>query len=378
VSAAVVLSLVASFSVAPAVRAEIAPSWMRRLPDRVADVTHDAAGRIYVVGTRMDTGELFVRSYGIGGNLRWTRRWRPAPGGGIRHPAAQGLSIDVARDGSIYVGGQVHAPSECGEGGNWLVARLGPRGRMLWHRVGAGWRDCRSTSGAVWAIAATDALVVAAMTDDGCCENPYSEGSLLGFSPDGRLRWTNPFEAPGVPTPRYDRVNDLTIGALGRAYAVGWANRGSDDTVAVVTKLAPDGSSVWTRTFGGGRTYGVATSVSARGRWLVVGAEIGRPLAMRLSFGGDVLHRWSWSPRRGGWPTVSLGPGGSFYVVTGAAHRVWIRKLRVAGRELWSAALAPSVGRYIEAGGEASRGGITLAGSEEDARRDGRVWRIDR
>jgi hypothetical protein len=354
-----------------------APTWQRKVADgHLWAVAVDDRGRTFVTGELRQ--RLLLRAYGPRSRLLWSRTWRPRPGHAVcdSETRATGFAIDVAPDGSIYVGGQVGG--HC-EGGSWFLRRTGPRGRTLWHREGSGWRRGRDSS-AVSGLDANARIVVVAGNDVGCCDDPSSEGWLRAWGSSGRPLWTNAFEAPTVPSAYRDRATDVSIGADGRIYAIGWVDRllvdqSSDpsDTDVFVQALTSTGWVAWTRVFGDrGHDSDWGTAIAARGTRLVVGATIERigfarrmAWIARLSFGGAVLRTRQWT--REWLNDLDVAPSGATYVVTDRRFRSVIRKVGVGGSVVWTTSLRPTVGRYIELPGVAAdRSGASATAWMED------------
>jgi hypothetical protein len=259
---------------------------------------------------------------------------------------------------SVYVGGTVAAPCE---GGGWFVRAYGPDGASRWHREQPGWERC-AVATKVTAIAADATHVVVGMQDFGCCGMPDTDGWILTFDHDGRRGWTRPFEPSGIPADANDVLEDLTIGGLGRIYAVGTAyRRGFSDTAGdipdadvMVQKLAPSGATIWTRVLpdAGAPDRDTATSISVRGDRIVVGALMELPgwawpasWIGRFAFDGRLLWSTRIATRAWNLPHVSVGAGGATYLAAGwRRDDAIVRKIGPAGALVWQEVLGRGTG----------------------------------
>jgi hypothetical protein len=378
-------AIAASLVLLPLVPARAGPSpvWIREAGTSLNDVATVPGGAIAVTGYRLG-GAMLVRVYGVGGALRWSRTWMPKGKTITGSIHATGRGVAAAPDGSIYVGGVVNASCE---GGAWFLRKYGPNGGLRWHREGGGWRTCDATT-SIHGIAADRGGVVVTMQDVGCCDDPRSEGWVRAFAPNGRVRWTNPFEVPWIPRERYDAVNDVAIDAAGSVYAVGRVSRtpeqdlsGPFDRDVVIQKLTLAGRLLWTRLFRRpDLPFEDATSVSVRGTRVMAGgwvrgADVSASWLRRLTTGGAVLRTWRWGGL--GVSGVALSPTLATYVTFGTRAGGAVRKLGPGGAVVWTTVLRPEVGRSSYTEGVATDpGGASVAGSVDQASPPGRLWRF--
>lgn len=376
VTVAVVTGLLVLFPLVPA-QAGPSPAWVRTAGAWLSDVASVPGGDIAVVGQRSD-GSMLVRVYGVGGALRWGRVWRPIRKA-IARPVAFPHAVAVAPDGSVYVGGTV-SPS-C-EGGAWFLRRYGPDGGLRWHREGFGWRQCKVSNG-IFSIAADHLGAIVALNDVGCCADPTAEGRIRAFGPGGRVRWTSPFEVPGIAVERFDMVRDVAFDRAGNIYAVGRVSRTAEvglrhfDRETVVQKLTAGGHPVWTRVFDAGYEFEEAITVAVRGTRVMVGGADGgssgdRSWLRQMTTAGTLQRFWSWWGH--GVTGVAVAPDYATYAVMGAL----VRRLAPGGALVWTTRVSSGTGMHTWLAGVAADPlGASVVGQQGDDRREaGRLWRF--
>jgi hypothetical protein len=158
--------------------------------------------------------------------------------------------VAVGPGGGVFWGGNVSAPG-C-EGGGWFVRRLASNGAFVWHRDQAGWEDCTSST-VLHDLDVGDSLVALALTDRGCCADPFQDGWIRAIRTSGAFAWNRDFEPPaGTPAGYYDRATGVAVSALDTVYASGWAATESipDDAaryegMASLQKMTSGGAVVW-------------------------------------------------------------------------------------------------------------------------------------
>lgn len=364
-----VVAVVALALVTPA-HAGPSPTWVREAGSTLQDVASVPGGAIAVAGAKGDA--MLVRVYGVGGALRWSRTWRPhGPTITGARPNATARGIAVGPSGEVYVGGILGAGCE---GGGWFLRAYGPGGGLRWHREANGWRRCRSAT-TVIGMDADRAGVVVAVDRFGCCDDPSSEGWVRAYARGGRVRWTDPFEVPGIPAGYSDHVHDVVIGGGGTIYAVGRVSRTAEadlddrfDRDAVVRALSPTGRPIWTRVIGSrAAAWEDAYAVDFRGGRLLVGGTSREASWLReLTTSGTLRRTWRWWGY--GVSGVAVAPGGATYAVAGKI----VRKLAPGGSIVWRTKLEGASALSVAA----DAGGASVVGHINRPELDGRLWRF--
>jgi outer membrane protein assembly factor BamB len=293
------------------------PVW-RREPGGRLEAIAAKAGTVYVTGeirTGARAWSLVVAKFRPSGALDWRRTWRVQ-----KHDwHAAGRSLVVAPDGGVLVGGS----SGYGEGGDALLLRYSPDGRLLWERT----IPTEQGHARIVGLAVLGDRVIAAVTDQGCCAIWDHDGYVQAFGLDGSLSWRTQFEVRGVPPGTWDSVAALVArdgwivvaGEVDRGYWRDDAGPLPDEDLALMA-LDAAGRVRWTRVLGDGPTGpdgDRATDVDMRGRLLIVTGSMMRTRysgrAWVGAFGLDGHRRWT---RRfiGEANAVSVAPWGAVYV----------------------------------------------------------------
>ena len=393
----------ATVSLAPAASAATTVDWRRDLGRELHAVAVDGEGNAYVTGyvvtgtRRLRT--LVVAKYGPGGSKRWTETWRPVAGS-----ETFGNDVEIDPGGRVYVTGQVLSTNESG-GAGWFVRAYGPGGELRWHRDAEGWREGPRTSVGT-AVDAARGLVVISVSKFG--DGGFRDGSLRAFRTDGSLRWTDPFEVPGLAT--YDLATGVVIGGRGSVFAVGQmdqkratVDRPVVDQEILVQRLDGGGNLTWILVMRdrGVRDADTAISVAKRGNVLAVAGRVdggpvtgsqaqrGNAWLGRIALGGGLRWQLAWGEanRRAAEPAdVSIGPGGRIHVVgivRGAGDGVdaFLRSFGPDGKR--RAGLRSSSGRFLHGTGVATSdsGGslwLTVWRGDHDTDRPagGSLWRL--
>jgi hypothetical protein len=300
-------------------------AWSREPGGHLSAVTVDAARHIFVTGSiwAPTTGDrrvsaMVVAKYGPKGRLVWRRTWRR----GGAYWFALGLSVAPAPGGGVYVGGD----SGRYEGWRPVLWRYSATGRLLWQVT----LPAPLGRGDMVSIA-TDATGVVAAVDNSATGGPTAGGNYLyGFDHSGRQVWKTEFAVPGI-TGTSNWIHGVAIGA-GRVYAAGEVSRSpldarSWDIDVVVQQLSRDGHVRWTRVLGdpGVRDHDTATALDVRsGRVLVTGTidNYRRGAVWAFTTGGALRwkHRWGTDRDTSG-DGVTIAPWGAVYVA--ANHDVY-------------------------------------------------------
>jgi hypothetical protein len=213
------------WSAAPSVQAA---SYLRSL-------SVDAAGNAYIVGlvwsgpTTTTAPDILVQKYSPTGTLLATAVW-----GGPANESDQPYDCVLDAQGNLYVGGQSDQQTNAA----WTLLKLDPALNVLWSRT---FTASNTQMPRAMACGASGEVYVASSLS-----NPGG-GVKFGvqrFEPNGSLTWTDtPTDANHV----FGYAADIAIDPQGNVVAAGgW---GSSD--GLVRKYAPDGTVLWSRSYGG-------------------------------------------------------------------------------------------------------------------------------
>lgn len=300
------LFLCSSFVLATAAPASgaLTVSWTAKAAKSFNGVAADASGNSYAVGWTMMSGDYaaILIKYSPSGAKLWSRTWLP-PAAGFTTADA----VAVGPDGSVYWGGNVSTPG-C-EGAGWWVRRMTPNGGLVWHRDQAGWEACTSST-MLSDLDVGDNLVALALTDRGCCADPFQDGWVRAIRTNGAFAWNRDFEPPtGTPTSYYDRATGVAVSALDTVYVGGWAATQfiPDDMshytgIAEIQKVTPAGAIVWRKKVLRVPHVWTDTMVAVRGDRLMV---------------------------------TTQSRGGSIYWGTGTPPEAWLGRYTLDGTLVW-------------------------------------------
>ncbi len=224
------------------------PAWTREFGTRRYDLAlglADGAGGIYAVGAtnltlpgqkRYHRTDAFLRRYGSGGAVRWTRQFGTS---GID----RALSVAVDRTG-IYVVGTTDGVfrDQAGQGGfDAFVRRYDLRGDIVWTRQFGGPGDDQATA---VTISGGAVFVVGDVGGQPGTGGVGSDGFVRRYLPSGRLTWRGSVRTPGT-----DRImavavagSRVYVGGSTDASLVGTSEGGTD---AFVEALTTSGGSLW-------------------------------------------------------------------------------------------------------------------------------------
>jgi hypothetical protein len=308
--------------------------------------------------------------------------WRRA----LKEYGPVGVSVAVAPAGAVYVAGKDSRLCET----SWFLRRYRPNGDLLWQQRQKGCGPSVPVD-----LAATDHRVVVAGGDwaDGW---GTTDGWVRVFTPSGSLVWGKRLRVNGYGADPYTSVSGVAVGRDGAIYLGGSvASRSYEgampDIVAVLQKLSPRGSVVWTRTFPdrGRPDIDAITSVSVVGSRLLVAGRFDRVARVRtdvwsarLSLAGRTLwQRHDSSDRQWCDPTIAAAPGGGAILMwtIGVHDRdpgLIAARLAAGGQLVWRTVLGT-----WEAGGVAvDQDSIVLSGDTPIVspypRGRGRIWRF--
>lgn len=186
---------------------------------------------VYVTGFTL--GSAVLLKFAPDGSLVWQRSW---DGGATE----RGEAVAVASDGSVYVTGST---SSFGAGENDIFAlKFTSAGALVWQKT---WGTSASDDGQGVAVASDGSVYVAGVTPR---PNTFEfDVVLLKLHPDGNLVWQKMYSA-GTGT---DARGGVTVAPGGSVYVAGGFFDRNSDLDALLIKVAPDGSLVWDRSWGG-------------------------------------------------------------------------------------------------------------------------------
>jgi len=273
----VVLLLVGAMAAPAAVAGDGDHLWTHQFGtlegDDVGDVAAHSSGAVYAAGhtegslqgANKGGSDGFVRKYGRGGTLLWTRQF-----GTPESDYVHGVAVHAT---GVYTAGYTYGGLQ-GNNKGWadgFVRKYDHDGKVLWTRQ--------------FGTPEWDAVLGAAVDAGGVYLAGHTRGSLQGankggfdgfvrkYGHDGRHLWTHQFG-----TPEFDFVRGVAVHATG-VYAVGGTlgnlqGTSQGELDGFVCKFRRDGKHLWTRQFGTpgwDPVYGVA--VDATGVYLAGGTE---------------------------------------------------------------------------------------------------------
>ncbi len=385
--------------------------WTRLLStasnDSASAIAIGADGFLYIAGVTQGNldgqanggGEdAFLSKFSSDGSRIWTRLIASTDVllDGTYREAANGVAI--GSDGAIYVAGSIRGSvdGQNFSGGNVdaFVTKFSSDGNRAWTRL-------IGSSGAETAYALTvgadGSIYVAGVTEgvgslDGIPRNISSlrDGFVTKFNPDGTKSWTRLISSEGV-----DQAYALTTGSDGFIYVSGvttgslngQVNSGGVD--AFLTKVATDGSLIWTRTLGTGDwVEGNALTSTSDGSIYVAGlargtldglASYGMEDAFIAKYNANGVKAWtrtlgtSAGDRAYGLATAS---DGSIFVAglangvldsqaSAGSNDVFVARYDADGTKVWTKQFGSSNHDQANAVVAGSSGAIYVAGSAD-------------
>jgi hypothetical protein len=252
--------------------------WTRQVgttgSDSARAVASDASGNVFVAGSTFGVldgsnaggTDVFVRAYGVDGDVRWTRQF-----GSAANEIAFGAAPDAS--GHVYVVGRTEGLLDGSFAGGWdvFVRSYDADGALRWTRqFGTAGNDSvygvgTDANGNLYVVGFTAGVL------DGSSAGGF-DAFLRAYDADGDLRWTRQFGTAGE-----DVARGVATDASGHVYVVGYTAGALDGISAggwdgFVRAYDADGGLRWTRQFGSSawdEAQGVA--VDADGRVYVTG-----------------------------------------------------------------------------------------------------------
>jgi parallel beta-helix repeat protein len=339
--------------------------------DEATSIAIDASG-VYVAGWTYGTfpgqassgsSDAFVRKYNHDGSIAWTQQFGTSQG-----DEANAISLDAS---GVYVAGSTFGTfaGQASSGSyDAFLRKYYFDGNALWTRqFGSGGGD------SAHAVSVDASGVYVAGDTNGSLPGQTNVGSndafLRKYDLDGNELWTRQFGSAA-----YDYAWALTVDVSG-AYVGGWTGgtlpgqTSSGEVDAFVRKVDVDGNELWTRQFGSASgDHALAISAGAAGVY-VTGDTNGALPGQNSSAGTDAYVRRMdaagsevWTSQFGGGAhlvmpdgmsidatgvylageTDGIFPGQTSAGVSGA----YVRKLDLAGNNMWTAMFEPNGGAY--------------------------------
>lgn len=182
-------------------------TWGGVAQDEADELAIAPDGSVYVTGTTLSFGagdrDAFLLRYSGSGILEWQRTYALAAAPPLVRPADFGLGVAAAADGSAYMTGQL-------SDGNLFLVKFDPRGNLLWERT---WGDPGHFSRAV-EVASDGSVYVGGGTFT--LGAGQGDALVLKFTSDGTLVWARTWGGPSR-----EALADLAVGADGGIHIVG-------------------------------------------------------------------------------------------------------------------------------------------------------------
>jgi hypothetical protein len=206
-------------------------------------------------------------------------------------------AVTTGLDGSIYVAGRTLSSTLDGQtvssSADTFVSKFQPNGTKVWTKlIGEDHEDpwnalTTGLDGSIYVAGRVTKLNLNGQTNSG----PGSaDAYIVKLAPDGSTVWTRLLGSDG-----WDDAMALTTGLDGSIYVAGYSysttldgqtNSGNDD--AFITKFAPDGTKVWTQLVGSnGYDYGTALTTGLDGSIYLEGTTDSPTLDGQTKSGGS-------------------------------------------------------------------------------------------
>ncbi len=320
--------------------------------------------------------DAFVMRLSPNGNLIWAKTY-----GGTKNDYA--YSVAVAPNGDIIVVGKTYS-SGAGRSDAWVL-KLDPDGNVIWQKTYGG-GDYDWASGV--AVTVNGSIVVVGCTASyGAGTSHWWGGHITDFNlwvfeldPDGNIIWQ---ESYGTGGGGGEWANCVTIAPGGDIVVVGAYDMQFNQTAdswyggdAWVIRLAPNGKTVWQKTYGGdGTDEASAVTVTPNGDIVVAGytdsfgAGDYDAWVLKLDPYGNVI----WQKTYGGIysdyaDTVSMAPNddivvaGYTYSFGSGGDDTWVFKLDPEGNIVWQSTYGGSSWDWANSMTVDPNGNVIIAG----------------
>ena len=208
--------------------------------DTAADVAVGLDGSAYVAGRTLGVrGDALLLKFDATGALVWQRTW-----GRDANSSENAEAVATAADGSVYLVGGTTNPDTGAF--SLLVLKFAGDGTLVWGKTWDG------AGGEPGVAVSPDGFVYVVGTVARPNTSFQFDMLVLKIAPaDGSVVWQRTYAAGDI----VDARGGVAVALDGSVYVAGGLQQpehGFVDLDAVLVKLAPDGSLLWDRTWGGG------------------------------------------------------------------------------------------------------------------------------
>jgi uncharacterized delta-60 repeat protein len=235
-----IFSLVLLALVMPAAHAAATRIWVKRYNgpangvDSGAAVTVDKGGLVYVAGRSTDVGtgeDFLVIKYGLGGAVKWKRRYDAA---GL-WDGARGVAVDD--NGNVYVTGRSFGN---GSHGDFATIKYNANGGQQWVK--------RYTSAGYYDDGAMD---IALDSNGNVIVTGFSTGwgsafdfLTIKYAPNGTRLWVKRYDGPGNGG---DQAQAVVVDPSDNIYVTGPSKGDGTNADYCTIKYSPSGAVLWVR-----------------------------------------------------------------------------------------------------------------------------------
>lgn len=307
--------------------------------DSVYGVAADSNGNVIAVGEVFDAAQgdnVWVRKYSPDGSIQWTEVFH----GGITADVANAVAVNDADD--IFVAGSSFTLDD---GTDTWLRRYSPDGTPQWTRTfNGGANDADAALGV--AVDGAGNVVVA-----GFITTPTAERDIWvrKYNAGGTTQWSDTIGGAGGQD---DEAHGVAVDGDGNVLVTGYVWAGSDARDIWVRKYDPNGTPLWTQTYGGAsgdNDEGNGIAADSAGNVIVAGYEttagVGRDIWVRKydASGGELWTRTYNAPQDGSDRGRAVVVDGDDQIIVAASvfrgtqsDNVWVRKYTADGDEVWT------------------------------------------
>lgn len=202
-------------------------------------VTVDAANNVYVAGESHSSAsqlDFYTIKYDAAGALQWQLRTDG------NNAADRAVSIAVANDGSVYVGGTSYRGLYLDD--EIMLVKIDAAGTFQWSQVFGGTDGADDKVKSVTVDDDNHVYLVGSLKNVGNGEDFY----VARFRPDGVKHWDYIYQSP---TNGYDTANEIIVNSNFEVYVAGYSNKAATSDDYFTVKLDTLGSVGWTKRFDG-------------------------------------------------------------------------------------------------------------------------------